>query len=56
MARGERVTAENLSDFYWQFQTENEERHRQFNREWWSDNVRMLWPALRAHLAAYRRP
>ena len=52
--RGEALTPEHLTVYYRQFQDENSARHAQFNRGWWADNVRMLWPAWRAHVTVWR--
>jgi carbon starvation protein len=51
---GEKVTAEQLSNFYRHFLHESRERHLQFNRYWWASNLAMLTAAFLAQLEALR--
>ncbi|RUP45250.1 hypothetical protein BC936DRAFT_148425 [Jimgerdemannia flammicorona] len=59
-SRGEQVTPETLSVFYKDFLDKAYPRQMAYNRQWWRDNLAMLYPGLKASvrgvMVARRRP
>ncbi|KAG2184500.1 hypothetical protein INT43_000409 [Umbelopsis isabellina] len=47
-ARGEKVTAEALSVFYKDFLDKAYERQMAYNKQWWKENIGMLYPGAKA--------
>lgn len=47
-ARGEKVTAEALSVFYKDFLDKAYDRQMEYNKQWWKENIGMLYPGAKA--------
>lgn len=45
---GEAVTTEELSIFYKDFLDKAYERQMNYNRQWWIENVGLLWPSAKS--------
>ncbi|XP_078001049.1 COA8 family protein Y39B6A.34, mitochondrial-like [Glandiceps talaboti] len=51
------LTAEEMAKFYRQFLNDQQQKLKDYNREWYMRNLRTLWPALKANFykTLYRR-
>ncbi|CAM0135815.1 hypothetical protein VKS41_001749 [Umbelopsis sp. WA50703] len=54
-ARGEKVTAEALSVFYKDFLDKAYERQMAYNKQWWKENIGMLYPGAKAAIRQLTR-
>lgn len=54
-ARGEEVTAEALSVFYKDFLDKAYDRQMAYNKQWWKENIGMLYPGAKAAIRQLTR-